>query len=75
MRHAANIAFLVVNLAFLLAATAHWSRQRGYDEGFTAGVASVPAAKAHKPDLDATCSAWLFSTNLKRAKQKICGRH
>ena len=40
---------------------------RGHATGFIEGVNSVK-----KPDVDQMCAKWMFNTNLKDAKKRIC---
>jgi len=40
---------------------------RGHSIGFIEGVNSVK-----KPDVDQMCVKWMFNTNLKKAKKRIC---
>ena len=41
---------------------------REYQRGFQDGAASV------KKDLDKSCAAWWFDTDLSQAKKRICGK-
>jgi len=41
--------------------------QNEYHRGFTEGVASVTS-----PDIDKQCVGWMFESNFKDAKKRIC---
>ena len=41
--------------------------QHEYHRGFTEGVASVTS-----PDIDKQCVGWMFESNFKDAKKRIC---
>jgi hypothetical protein len=43
------------------------TRVSAYADGYKAGLAEAP-----KPDIDRQCVAWLFSTNLKQARKRVC---
>jgi len=43
------------------------TRNTAYIDGYNAGLAAAP-----KPNLDNQCIAWLFSTNLKQARKRVC---
>lgn len=64
-----------VVIAFVLALYVMWSVserrvEKAYEHGFQAGKhqAPVPVQDANKQ-----CVQWLFVTNLREAKQRICG--
>jgi len=40
-----------------------------YKSGFDAGVKSV-----EKEDIDKVCVKWMFDTNMKHVKRKVCGK-
>jgi len=56
--------------AFFLGAAAEHAvnYESRYEEGFEAG-----RLQATKSDINKACVAWLFETNFKEAKKKICG--
>lgn len=41
--------------------------QRGHQAGYEAGVAAAP-----KANIDHQCVAWMFNTNLKQARKRVC---
>lgn len=64
------IACVVCFSSFLLGAAAERAvnYESRYEEGFEAG-----RLQATKSDINKACVAWLFETNFKEAKKKICG--
>lgn len=45
----------------------------GQHDGKDYNIAHAPKVSEPVADLDKQCSAWLFDTNMKEAKKKICG--
>ena len=46
-----------------------------YKKGFKDGVASVPKPDAPSGQvLDNMCAKWMFESNFKEAKRRMCGR-
>lgn len=56
-------------LMLLLAIVVALSHKVGMDKGYAEGVKSVPPAPRVT---DQQCVAWLFDTNLKDVKKRIC---
>ena len=65
---------IIISATFLLT---HFITQREYERGFKDGVLSVPKPTPNPSvsllQKDQICSAWLFQTNIKQAKKRICG--
>ena len=58
---------------------AHGKAEAAAEREFTINKAAQEAqaggnAKQKQNELDKTCSAWLFETNAKDAKRRICGK-
>ena len=45
-----------------------------YDKGYAAGQAACEVKTSSRANMDHTCTAWFFDTNLKAAKARMCGR-
>ena len=43
------------------------TRNTAYIDGYNAGLAAAP-----KINMDTQCVAWLFQTNLKQARKRVC---
>lgn len=66
------IVSIVCAFIFCYAFTNYKSEQayiEGYKIGFIKGVNAAP-----KQNIDNTCSKWMFNTNLKEAKKRICSK-
>lgn len=65
--------FLYVLCALSLSFIAYqWHKEqvsRIYVMAFADGIAAAP-----KSNLDKQCVAWLFETNIKSARQRVCGK-
>mgnify|MGYP006278524799 CR=1 FL=1 len=65
----------VLLLQILTCLVAYHMATKRIDEAYVEGVSDgVTAAKKFVMDKDKVCPGWLFQSNLKEAKAKICGR-
>lgn len=62
-----SIFLAIVLCYFLVDYKSTEAYNKGHTVGFSEGVTSVK-----KPDVDQMCVKWMFNTNLKAAKKRIC---
>ena len=65
----------VLLFQILTCTIAYYTAKEKIDEAYVEGVYDgVTAAKKFVIDKDKVCPGWLFQSNLREAKAKICGR-
>lgn len=65
--------FVIIQL--ITGLSCYYIAKQRIDEAYLEGVQDgVIAAKRYAVDKDKVCPGWLFQSNLKEAKAKICGK-
>lgn len=73
MTRAVVEAGLLVLSLLLLCVTVDRQMVKAYDRGVAAGMQAAKQQTSLRDNMDHQCTAWFFNTNLRAAKQRMCG--